>query len=72
MGQLSCYTGKEVKWADAAASDFSYLPKAEDVTKGTLPPVRPGPSGSDAPRIPIEVPPDARVPVDDSYESALT
>ena len=27
---------------------------------------------SDAPRIPIEVPPDARVPVDDSYESALT
>lgn len=27
---------------------------------------------SDAPRVPIEVPPDARVPVDDSYESALT
>ncbi len=27
---------------------------------------------SDAPRIEIEVPPDARVPVDDSYESALT
>ncbi len=27
---------------------------------------------SDAPRIPIEVPADARVPVDDSYESALT
>src|SRR4051794_27865380 len=27
---------------------------------------------SDAPRVPIEVPPDARVPVDDAYESALT
>lgn len=26
---------------------------------------------SDAPRIPIEVPPDARVPVDDQYESAI-
>ena len=27
---------------------------------------------NDAPRIPIEIPPDARVPVDDSYESVLT
>ena len=45
MGQLSCYTGKEVTWEQAAASDFCYAPKPEDVRADMEPPVRPDAEG---------------------------
>ncbi len=45
MGQLSCYSGKEVTWAQAMASDFYYAPKPEDVRADMEPPTRPGPDG---------------------------
>jgi len=46
MGQLSCYTGKEVKWAQVAKSDFAYPPKPADCHDGMEPPTKPGPTGS--------------------------
>jgi predicted dehydrogenase len=46
MGQLSCYTGKQVTWDEINASDFYYLPKPEDCHDGMEPPVKPGPDGS--------------------------
>jgi myo-inositol 2-dehydrogenase/D-chiro-inositol 1-dehydrogenase len=45
MGQLSCYTGKEVTWDQANKSDFCYLPKPEDCKDDMEPPVKPGPDG---------------------------
>ncbi len=38
MGQLSCYTGKEVTWEQVNASDFYYPPKAEDCHDDMAPP----------------------------------
>ncbi len=52
MGQLSCYTGKEVTWEKAAKSDFHYPPKPEECTIDMEPPVKPGPDGSYPVRIP--------------------
>jgi myo-inositol 2-dehydrogenase / D-chiro-inositol 1-dehydrogenase len=46
MGQLSCYSGKEVTWEQASASDFFYEPKPEDCHDGMEPPAKPGPDGS--------------------------
>jgi len=46
MGQISCYTGKEVTWEKINKSDFYYPPKPEDCHDGMEPPVRPGPDGS--------------------------
>ena len=46
MGQLSCYTGKEVKWEEVNKSDFYYPPKPEDCRDDMEPPVKPGPNGS--------------------------
>ena len=46
MGQISCYSGKEVTWEQATTSDFHFAPKPEDVTAGMEPPTRPGPDGS--------------------------
>jgi predicted dehydrogenase len=46
MGQLSCYTGKEVTWAQMTASDFFFAPKPEDVRADMEPPVKPGPDGT--------------------------
>ncbi|MBL9137705.1 MAG: Gfo/Idh/MocA family oxidoreductase [Verrucomicrobiales bacterium] len=46
MGQLSCYTGKELSWDEVNASDFAYLPKPEDCRDGMEPPTVPGPDGS--------------------------
>lgn len=46
MGQISCYTGKEVTWEQIQASDFAYAPKAEDCHDGMEPPTKPGPDGS--------------------------
>ena len=45
IGQLSCYTGKEVTWAQAAASDFGYAPPPEDVSAEIEPPVKPDAAG---------------------------
>jgi predicted dehydrogenase len=46
MGQISCYTGKEVTWEQIQASDFAYPPKPEDCHDGMEPPTVPGPGGS--------------------------
>ncbi len=45
MGQLSCYTGREVTWDQASSSDFYYAPRPEDVRADTEPPVRPDKDG---------------------------
>jgi myo-inositol 2-dehydrogenase / D-chiro-inositol 1-dehydrogenase len=45
MGQISCYTGKEVTWKQVSESDFGYAPRPEDVRAGMEPPVRPGANG---------------------------
>ncbi len=52
MGQLSCYTGKEVAWDAVHASDFAYDPLPELCRDTMEPPVRPGPEGS----YPVPVP----------------
>jgi len=46
MGQISCYTGKEITWKEISESDFYFAPRPEEVTRNTEPPVRPGPDGS--------------------------
>jgi predicted dehydrogenase len=46
MGQLSCYTGKEVTWDQVTKSDFFFPPRPEDVRLDMEPPVRPGPDGT--------------------------
>ena len=46
MGQLSCYTGKEVTWDQMNNSNFAYAPKPEDCHDGMEPPVKPGADGS--------------------------
>jgi len=45
MGQMSCYTGREVTWSQVTASDFCYAPRPEDVRATTEPPVRPDANG---------------------------
>lgn len=45
MGQISCYTGKEVTWDEISKSDFYYPPKPEDCHRDMEPPVKPGPDG---------------------------
>ena len=46
MGQLSCYTGKEVTWEQVMASDYYYPPKPEDCRDDMEPPTKPGANGS--------------------------
>lgn len=46
MGQLSCYTGKEVTWKQANDSDFYYEPKPEDCRDDMEPPTTPGEDGT--------------------------
>jgi myo-inositol 2-dehydrogenase/D-chiro-inositol 1-dehydrogenase len=46
MGQISCYTGKEVTMEQMKNSDFFYPPKAEDCRDDMEPPVKPDASGS--------------------------
>ena len=46
MGQLSCYTGKEVTWEQVNKSDFYYPPKPQDCHDGMEPPVTPRPDGT--------------------------
>ena len=43
MGQLSCYTGKEITWDQALKSSFALGPKAEACSFDMAPPVTPGP-----------------------------
>lgn len=52
MGQISCYTGKEVAGEQINASDFFLNNKPEDCRDGMEPPVKPGPDGS----YPVPVP----------------
>jgi myo-inositol 2-dehydrogenase / D-chiro-inositol 1-dehydrogenase len=46
MGQISCYTGKEVTWEQINQSEYGYPPKPEDCHDGMEPPTKPGPDGS--------------------------
>lgn len=52
MGQLSCYTGREVTWEQVCASDFFYAPKPEDCHDGMEPPTQTGSDDS----YPVPVP----------------
>ncbi len=45
MGQLSCYTGKEVTSDEISTSGFYFPPKAEDCRTDMEPPVKPDASG---------------------------
>ena len=45
MGQISCYTGKEVTWEQINASDFYFPPRPEDVRPDMEPPVKPDQDG---------------------------
>lgn len=40
MGQLTCYSGKEITWDQVMKSDYVFLPKPEDVTLDMEPPVK--------------------------------
>ncbi|HIG29543.1 MAG TPA: Gfo/Idh/MocA family oxidoreductase [Verrucomicrobiales bacterium] len=46
MGQISCYSGREVTWDQINQSDFQYSPGPEDCRDGMNPPTRPGSDGS--------------------------
>jgi predicted dehydrogenase len=46
MGQISCYTGKEVTWEEISNSDFYFPPKPEDVRADMEPPVKPDADGT--------------------------
>jgi len=46
MGQISCYTGKEVTWEQINKSDFHYPPRPEDCCDDMEPPVKAGAHGS--------------------------
>ena len=52
MGQISCYTGKEVSWEQINKSDFFYPPKPEDCRDDMEPPAKPDANGS----YPVPVP----------------
>jgi len=46
MGQLSCYTGKEVTWDQVTKSEYFHPPRPEDCRDGMEPPTKPGPDGT--------------------------
>jgi hypothetical protein len=46
MGQISCYTGKEVTWEQINKSDFYYPPLPEECRDDMAPPAKPDASGS--------------------------
>ena len=46
MGQISCYTGKEVTLEQVKQSDFYYPPKPEDCYDEMVPPATAGADGS--------------------------
>lgn len=45
MGQISCYSGKEVTWDQISKSDYCFLPRPEDVRADMEPPTRPDAEG---------------------------
>lgn len=45
MGQLSCYSGKQITWQQAMASNFYLGPRPEDCTWDMEPPVKPDANG---------------------------
>jgi predicted dehydrogenase len=45
MGQISCYTGKEVTWDQVTKSDFVLGPKCEECSFDMEPPVKPDEKG---------------------------
>jgi myo-inositol 2-dehydrogenase/D-chiro-inositol 1-dehydrogenase len=45
MGQMSCYSGKEVTWEQASKSDYCLGPKPEDCTWDMEPPTKPDAQG---------------------------
>ena len=46
MGQISCYTGRQVTWEEFQQSSFTGPPRPEDCHDGMEPPTKPGPDGS--------------------------
>jgi len=46
MGQLTCYSGKELTWEQVSKSDFAFLPRPEDVRLDMKPPVKPDAQGN--------------------------
>ena len=46
LGQLACYSGRELTWNQVAKSNFAYLPKPEDVRLDMEPPVKPDSQGN--------------------------
>jgi predicted dehydrogenase len=76
MGQISCYTGKEVTWEQITHSDFHFPPKPEDCRDDMEPPVKPGPDGTYPVYIPGQTvlletpPPPGEPPAAGSPESA--
>lgn len=46
MGQLVCYSGKELTWEQVSKSDFVLTPKVEDVRLDMEPPVKPDEKGN--------------------------
>ena len=52
MGQMTCYTGKELKWEQMEQSDFYYPPRPEECTFDMEPPVKPDADG----RYPVPIP----------------
>ena len=52
MGQLSCFSGKEVTWPQALKSDFFYPPMPDDCTYDMDPPVKLGKDGIYPVRVP--------------------
>jgi hypothetical protein len=46
MGQIACYTGKEVKWRQAYESDLRYGPAPEASSFDIEPPTRPDETGN--------------------------
>jgi predicted dehydrogenase len=46
MGQISCYSGKEVTWEQVSNSEFCFLPRPEDVRAGMEPPTSPDAAGT--------------------------
>ncbi len=57
MGQMSCYSGKEVTWKKATASEFFYAPKPEECRFDMEPQVKLGPGGS----YPVYIPGAAKI-----------
>jgi myo-inositol 2-dehydrogenase / D-chiro-inositol 1-dehydrogenase len=45
MGQLTCYSGRELTWDQVSKSDFVFTPKPEDVRLDMEPPVKPDEKG---------------------------